>query len=123
MATRLRLRRSSRCEGVKLSYREQGEFLVRGAGCWASLSPAPRAAERIAELRTAKRERRDKERRDKERRNMSDSIVFAASLLYFVPITVVIAATSLAAFGRELLPRLQVQRADKAASQPGSKQS
>jgi hypothetical protein len=35
---------------------------------------------------------------------MSDTYLFVASLLYFVPVAILVAATSLAAFGRELIP-------------------
>jgi hypothetical protein len=35
---------------------------------------------------------------------MSDFYLFTASLLYFAALSVVVAATSLAAFGRELIP-------------------
>jgi hypothetical protein len=77
--------------------------LIRGAGSAKSLR-LTRAAERTAVL-------------------MSDSLFLAASLLYFVPISVVVAATSLAAFGRDLMPRLRTQSSEKTATQTVSKRS
>lgn len=50
---------------------------------------------------------------------MSDSYILAASLLYFVPISLVIAATSVAAFGRDLLGGQRAEiRAQQAAELP-----